>query len=81
MPRNVIGCISNQLRPLSSTLARPERLFALLPLGWSSGERLQLNEQVPEELAPLVFEINHLGQQIESVLVRARNSACDLGIY
>tara|TARA_Y100001934_G_scaffold145308_1_gene174521 strand:+ start:561 stop:1886 length:1326 start_codon:yes stop_codon:yes gene_type:complete len=46
---------------------------------WRSGERLQLNEQVPEELAPLVAEINHLGQQIESVLERARNSAGDLG--
>ena len=34
---------------------------------------------MPEELAPLVAEINHLGQQIESVLERARNSAGDLG--
>ena len=42
MPRNVIGFISSPLTPLSSTLARPERSLALLPLGWSSGGRLEL---------------------------------------
>lgn len=46
---------------------------------WRSGERLQLTEQVPDELQPLVAEINHLGRQIEALLTRARNSAGDLG--
>ena len=46
---------------------------------WRSGERLHLNEQVPQELQPLVAEINHLGAQIEALLLRARNSAGDLG--
>ncbi|MEL0167936.1 MAG: sensor histidine kinase [Pseudomonadaceae bacterium] len=46
---------------------------------WRSGERLHLSEQVPQELQPLVAEINHLGRQIEALLQRARNSAGDLG--
>lgn len=63
--------LRRSLRPLQSA----QRELA----EWRSGERLQLNEQVPEELAPLVSEINHLGQQIEALLERARNSAGDLG--
>lgn len=46
---------------------------------WRSGERLHLSEQVPQELQPLVAEINHLGAQIGALLLRARNSAGDLG--
>lgn len=46
---------------------------------WRSGERLHLSEQVPQELQPLVAEINHLGRQIDALLQRARNSAGDLG--
>ncbi|WP_341706014.1 sensor histidine kinase [Halopseudomonas sp.] len=46
---------------------------------WRSGERLQLSEQVPDELQPLAVEINRLGRQIEELLQRARNSAGDLG--
>ena len=34
---------------------------------------------MPDELQPLVAEINHLGRQIEALLTRARNSAGDLG--
>ncbi|WVM93756.1 hypothetical protein ULG90_08185 [Halopseudomonas pachastrellae] len=66
------GCGAAAL--VSAPLARPLRKVQGKLAEWRSGERLQLNEQVPEELAPLVAEINHLGQQIESVLERARNS-------
>jgi len=46
---------------------------------WRSGQRLDLNEVVPEELQPLVAEINHLGRQIEQTLKRSRSGLGDLG--
>lgn len=60
---------------------------ALLPLrrvrselaGWPLGKRLELSEQVPEELEPLVSEINHLGQQVEQIIQRSRSGQADLG--
>jgi signal transduction histidine kinase len=60
---------------------------ALLPLhrvrselaGWPLGERLELSEQVPEELEPLVNEINHLGRQVDQIIKRLRSGQADLG--
>ncbi|PKM05514.1 MAG: ATP-binding protein [Gammaproteobacteria bacterium HGW-Gammaproteobacteria-6] len=60
---------------------------ALLPLRgvkselaeWHVGQRLQLTETVPEELQPLVHEINHLGRQVEQVILRSRAAQADLG--
>ncbi|WP_394242161.1 ATP-binding protein [Halopseudomonas laoshanensis] len=60
---------------------------ALLPLRrargelaeWHVGKRLQLSEEVPEELQPLVSEINHLGRQVEQIIKRSRSGQADLG--
>ena len=46
---------------------------------WHVGKRLQLSEEVPEELQPLVSEINHLGRQVEQIIKRSRSGQADLG--
>lgn len=46
---------------------------------WHVGKRLQLSEAVPEELQPLVSEINHLGRQVEQIIKRSRSGQADLG--
>lgn len=46
---------------------------------WHVGKRLQLSEEVPEELQPLVLEINHLGRQVEQIIKRSRSGQADLG--
>ena len=45
---------------------------------WQGGQRLELNDQVPLELLPLVQEINHLGAQLEQIIQRARKGVGDL---
>ncbi|GGC96810.1 ATP-binding protein [Halopseudomonas salina] len=46
---------------------------------WHVGKRLELGSDVPEELEPLVSEINHLGRQIEQIIQRSRGGQADLG--
>ncbi len=46
---------------------------------WHVGKRLDLGTDVPEELEPLVSEINHLGRQIEQIIQRSRGGQADLG--
>ena len=46
---------------------------------WHVGKRLKLDESVPEELEPLVSEINHLGRQVEQIIQRSRAGHADLG--
>ncbi|MBL4833330.1 MAG: ATP-binding protein [Pseudomonas sp.] len=46
---------------------------------WHVGTRLKLDEAVPEELEPLVSEINHLGRQVEQIIQRSRSGHADLG--
>ena len=45
---------------------------------WQAGQRLQLSDQVPQELLPLVQEVNHLGAQLERIIQRARKGVGDL---
>ncbi|MGN5519054.1 ATP-binding protein [Halopseudomonas sp. Lyrl_26] len=45
---------------------------------WQAGQRLQLSDQVPQELLPLVQEVNHLGAQLERLIQRARKGVGDL---
>lgn len=46
---------------------------------WRGGVRVSLDEQTPEELKPLVSEINHLGLQVEQIIKRSRSGLADLG--
>tara|TARA_R110002051_G_scaffold65769_3_gene119264 strand:- start:181362 stop:182678 length:1317 start_codon:yes stop_codon:yes gene_type:complete len=63
------------LRRALSPLRRARRELA----EWHVGKRLQLSEEVPEELQPLVTEINHLGRQVEQIIKRSRSGQADLG--
>lgn len=44
---------------------------------WQAGKRLELSEDVPLELLPLVRQINHLGAQVEQVIQRSRKGLGD----
>jgi len=63
--------VRRALRPLDT--AR-EQLFQL-----QQGQRSQLDETVPLELAPLVAQINHLLAHTEDSLKRSRNALGNLG--
>ncbi|WP_285259066.1 sensor histidine kinase [Halopseudomonas bauzanensis] len=60
---------------------------ALLPLHrarrelaeWRTGQRVVLSDDVPQELLPLVHEINHLGAQVDQIIQRSRKGVGDLG--
>lgn len=45
---------------------------------WQAGERLELSDDVPVELQPLVAEINHLGMQVDQIIQRSRKGVGDL---
>ena len=45
---------------------------------WQAGERLELSDDVPVELQPLVNEINHLGAQVDQIIQRSRKGVGDL---
>lgn len=45
---------------------------------WQAGERLLLSEQVPQELLPLLQEINRLGVQLDRIIQRSRKGVGDL---
>lgn len=45
---------------------------------WRAGERLLLSEQVPQELLPLIQEINRLGAQVDQIIQRSRKGVGDL---
>lgn len=44
---------------------------------WQAGQRLDLSDEVPLELLPLVWEINHLGAQVEHIIQRSRKGLGD----
>lgn len=46
---------------------------------WQTGRRLVLSDDVPQELLPLVGEINHLGAQVDQIIQRSRKGVGDLG--
>src|SRR5690606_5674098 len=46
---------------------------------WQAGKRLELSEDVPSELLPLVQEINLLGAQVEQIIQRSRKGLGDFG--
>lgn len=60
---------------------------ALLPLHrarrelaeWRTGQRVVLSDDVPQELLPLVHEINHLGAKVDQIIQRSRKGVGDLG--
>lgn len=45
---------------------------------WQAGARLELSSDVPLELQPLVGEINHLGTQVDQIILRSRKGVGDL---
>lgn len=63
--------VSRALRPLEQTRAQIAQL--------QQGQRSELDEQVPEELEPLVEQINHLLAHTEETLKRSRNALGNLG--
>ncbi|WP_339411189.1 sensor histidine kinase [Pseudomonas sp. EA_35y_Pfl2_R5] len=63
--------VSRALRPLEKTRRQ------LLQL--QQGQRSQLDQQVPQELEPLVAQINHLLAHTEDTLKRSRNALGNLG--
>ena len=65
------GLLRRALRPLHRT--RDELAE------WHAGQRLVLSDNVPQELLPLVQEINHLGAQVEQIIQRSRKGVGDLG--
>ncbi len=65
------GLLRRALRPLH----RARRELA----EWRSGQRLVLSADVPQELLPLVGEINHLGSQVDQIIQRSRKGVGDLG--
>src|SRR5690606_36704856 len=71
------GITSPVSRPLRKAL-RPLRQARQELAEWQAGQRLQLSDQVPQELLPLVQEVNHLGAQLERIIQRARKGVGDL---
>ncbi|MBK5006275.1 ATP-binding protein [Pseudomonas sp. S32] len=63
--------VTRSLRPLE----RARRQIAQL----QQGQRSQLDDEVPSELAPLVGQINHLLNHTEDSLRRSRNALGNLG--
>lgn len=63
--------VSRALQPLEQTRQQIEQL--------QQGQRSQLDQHVPEELEPLVGEINHLLAHTEDTLKRSRNALGNLG--
>ena len=63
--------VSRALRPLEQA----RRQIAQL----QQGQRAQLDNQVPQELEPLVAQINHLLAHTEDTLKRSRNALGNLG--
>lgn len=63
--------VKRSLRPLERTREQIAQLQA--------GQRSQLDTQVPEELAPLVGQINHLLAHTEDSLQRSRRALGNLG--
>ena len=65
------GLLRRALRPLH----RARRELS----EWQTGRRLVLSDDVPQELLPLVGEINHLGAQVDQIIQRSRKGVGDLG--
>jgi signal transduction histidine kinase len=63
--------VARALRPLEQVRAQIAQL--------QQGQRTQLDAQVPQELQPLVQQINHLLQHTEDNLTRSRNALGNLG--
>ncbi|TBU73886.1 ATP-binding protein [Pseudomonas daroniae] len=63
--------VSRALRPLEQTRVQIAQL--------QEGQRSELDERVPEELEPLVEQINHLLAHTEETLKRSRNALGNLG--
>ncbi|TBU97429.1 sensor histidine kinase [Phytopseudomonas dryadis] len=63
--------VSRALRPLEQTRLQIAQL--------QEGQRSELDNQVPEELEPLVEQINHLLAHTEDTLKRSRNALGNLG--
>lgn len=56
---------------------RPLRAVRTELAEWHAGKRLELSDNVPLELSPLVREINHLGAQVEQIIQRSRKGLGD----
>lgn len=63
--------VRRALRPLEQVRQQIAQL--------QEGQRSQLDTQVPEELEPLVQQVNHLLQHTEDTLKRSRNALGNLG--
>lgn len=63
--------VARALRPLEEARAQIAQL--------QQGQRTALDQQVPQELQPLVQQINHLLQHTEDTLTRSRNALGNLG--
>jgi signal transduction histidine kinase len=63
--------VSRALRPLEQTRQQIAQL--------QQGQRSQLDQRVPDELEPLVAQINHLLAHTEDTLKRSRNALGNLG--
>jgi signal transduction histidine kinase len=63
--------VARALQPLEQMRAQIAQL--------QQGQRTTLDAQVPQELAPLVEQINHLLQHTEDTLTRSRNALGNLG--
>ncbi len=63
--------VSRSLRPLERVRQQIMQL--------QQGQRSQLDQQVPQELEPLVAQINHLLTHTEATLKRSRNALGNLG--
>lgn len=63
--------VARALQPLEQMRAQIAQL--------QQGQRTTLDAQVPQELAPLVQQINHLLQHTEDTLTRSRNALGNLG--
>jgi signal transduction histidine kinase len=63
--------VSRALRPLERTRQQIAQL--------QQGQRSQLDQRVPDELEPLVAQINHLLAHTEDTLKRSRNALGNLG--
>lgn len=63
--------IRRALKPLEQTRLQLQEL--------ESGQRQQLDEQLPDELQPLVRQFNHLLERIDEQLKRSRSAAGNLG--